>query len=210
MINRVFHICRRVARNQTAASAAEFALVLPLLLLFIFGIIDVGRLMWEWNRAEKATQMGVRFAAVTDIVPSGLAGYDFTTSPANVLQGNPVSPALFPGVRCTGTATTATCTCKGTCGFPLTSNATAFNNIVTRMRRMEGRITPANVVIDYDYSGLGFAGNPYGPDVAPIITVRIRDMEFESIVGQLFGGVIDKEGFASSLTLEDGTGSVSN
>jgi hypothetical protein len=35
-------------------------------------------------------------------------------------------------------------------------------------------------------------------------------MEFESIVGQLFGGVIEKEGFASSLTLEDGTGSVSN
>ncbi|MCO4091132.1 MAG: pilus assembly protein [Sphingorhabdus sp.] len=209
MVNRVFHLCRRVARNQTAASAAEFALVLPLLLLFIFGIIDVGRLMWEWNRAEKATQMGVRFAAVTDIVPSGLAGYDFATQ-ANVAQGYSVSSALFPGVRCTGTATTANCTCKGTCGFPLTSNATAFNNIVTRMRRMEGRITPANVVIDYDYSGLGFAGNPYGPDVAPIITVRIRDMEFESIVGQLFGGVIDKEGFASSLTLEDGTGSVSN
>ncbi|WP_397579889.1 TadE/TadG family type IV pilus assembly protein [Sphingorhabdus sp.] len=209
MINRVFHLCRRVARNQTAASAAEFALVLPLLLLFIFGIIDVGRLMWEWNRAEKATQMGVRFAAVTDIVPSGLAGYDFATQ-ANVAQGYSVSSALFPGVRCTGTATTANCTCKGTCGFPLTSNATAFNNIVTRMRRMEGRITPANVVIDYDYSGLGFAGNPYGPDVAPIITVRIRDMEFESIVGQLFGGVIDKEGFASSLTLEDGAGSVSN
>jgi hypothetical protein len=66
------------------------------------------------------------------------------------------------------------------------------------------------VVIDYDYSGLGFAGNPYGPDVAPIVTVRLRDMEFESIVAQFFGGVIDKEGFASSLTLEDGTGSVSN
>ena len=209
MIYRIFHTCRRVAGNQKAASAAEFALVLPLLLLFIFGIIDVGRLMWEWNRAEKATQMGVRFAAVTDIVPSGLADYDFTTQ-ANVVQGEPLSPALFPGVRCTGTTTTSACTCKGTCVFPLTSNATAFNNIVTRMRRMEGRITPTNVVIDYDYSGLGFAGNPYGPDVAPIVTVRLRDMEFESIVAQFFGGVIDKEGFASSLTLEDGTGSVSN
>ena len=44
-------------------------MVLPLLLLFIFGIIDVGRLMWTWNRAEKATQMGARFAVVTDMVP---------------------------------------------------------------------------------------------------------------------------------------------
>lgn len=209
MSNGALHLVRRVLGDRTAASAAEFALVLPLLLLFIFGIIDVGRLMWEWNRAEKATQMGVRFAAVTDVVPSGLVDYDFTTQ-TGVLQGAPVSSALFPGVTCTGSATTAACTCKGTCVFPLTSNSTAFNNIVTRMSRIEGKITPANVVIDYDYSGLGFAGNPYGADVAPIVTVRIRDMEFESIVGQLFGAVLDKEGFASSLTLEDGTGSASN
>ncbi|MFN3620928.1 TadE/TadG family type IV pilus assembly protein [Sphingorhabdus sp.] len=208
-MNQLFHLFRRISGDRTAASAAEFALVLPLLLLFIFGIIDVGRLMWEWNQAEKATQMGVRFAAVTDVVPSGLVSYDFTTI-SGVVQGAPVSLALFPGVSCTGTATTAACTCKGTCGFPLTANATAFNNIVTRMARIESRITPANVVIDYDYSGLGFAGNPYGPDVAPTVTVRIRDMEFESLVGRLFGSTLDKEGFASSLTLEDGTGSVSN
>ena len=61
---------RRLLNSEGAASAAEFALVLPLLLLLLFGIIDAGRFMWECNRAEKATQMGVRFAVVTDPVPS--------------------------------------------------------------------------------------------------------------------------------------------
>src|SRR3546814_1343600 len=58
-----------LARNTRASSAAEFALVLPLLLIFLLGIIDVGRLMWTWNRAEKATQMGVRYAIAADMVP---------------------------------------------------------------------------------------------------------------------------------------------
>jgi Flp pilus assembly protein TadG len=203
------NLIRRLASDHTAATAAEFAMVVPLLILFIFGIIDVGRLMWEWNQAEKATQMGVRFAVVTTIVPTGLGDFDFTTL-SGVLQGAPVSSAIFPGVSCTGTASTATCTCKGTCSFPTTANATAFNNIVARMNRIDSRITAPNVVVDYDPSGLGFAGNPNGPDVAPIITVNIRNMQFQPLLGQIFGATINMPGFAASLTMEDGAGTVSN
>ena len=61
-------IARRTGRCLVAdcrgASAAEFSLVLPLLILLLFGIIDAGRLLWEVNRAEKATQMGARYAIV--------------------------------------------------------------------------------------------------------------------------------------------------
>ncbi len=64
---------KSLLRDRSAASAAEFALVLPLLLLFLFGIIDAGRFMWEYNKAEKATQVGVREAVVTDVIPGGLA-----------------------------------------------------------------------------------------------------------------------------------------
>ena len=42
--------------------------MLPLLILFLFGIIDAGRFLWEINRAEKATQVGARLAVVTDVV----------------------------------------------------------------------------------------------------------------------------------------------
>ena len=48
------------ARAQRGSSSVEFALVLPLLIMFLLGIIDAGRLMWSYNRAEKAAQMAAR------------------------------------------------------------------------------------------------------------------------------------------------------
>ena len=209
MRGRAPNFVRRFAQDRTAATAAEFAMVLPLLILFILGIIDVGRLMWEWNQAEKATQMGVRFAVVTNIVPTGLADYDFTTI-SGVLQGAPINATIFPGVSCTGTASSASCTCKASCTFPTTANATWFNNIVTRMSLIDSRITAPNVVVDYSPSGLGFAGNPYGADVAPIVTVRLRNMQFRPLLGRPFGGTINMAGFDASMTMEDGAGTVSN
>ena len=53
---------RRLLRDRTGSGAAEFSLVLPLLILLLLGMIDTGRYMWEYNRAEKATQMGARFS----------------------------------------------------------------------------------------------------------------------------------------------------
>ena len=204
------HFIRRLVSDRAAATAAEFAMVVPLLLLFIFGIIDVGRLMWEWNLAEKATQMGVRFAVVTDFVPSDLASKDFTQ--AGATQGSPVNSPLFPGVSCTGTSAAATCTCKtGSCAsFALTGSSAAFNNIVARMALINSRVTHANVVVDYDPSGLGFAGNPYGPDVAPIVTIRLRNMTFTPITTQIFRTTINMPGFPASLTTEDAAGAASN
>jgi Flp pilus assembly protein TadG len=201
---------RLIVRDRTAATAGEFALVVPLLFLFLCGIIDVGRLMYDWNTAEKATQMGVRFAVVTAFVPSALASKDFTTN--GVTQGSPVNSTLFPGVSCTGTNSVATCTCKtGSCAaFALTGDSTAFNNIVNRMNLIDNRIAHANVVVDYDPSGLGFAGNPHGPDVAPIVTIRLRNITFTPILGQVFGASVNMPDFPASLTMEDGAGTVSN
>ncbi len=53
---------------------------LPLLILLLFGIIDAGRFLYETNRAEKATQMGARYAIVTDVMPAGLVNEDYTNS----------------------------------------------------------------------------------------------------------------------------------
>jgi Flp pilus assembly protein TadG len=189
---------RRLWQDCRGGPAAEFALVLPLLILFLFGIIDVGRLMWTWNQAEKAAQMGVRLAVVTAPVASGLTSYSYATA-GTVSQGNVVPQSLFGGIRCNN----STCTClnqSGTCPFGTTRNGTAFTAIVTRMAGLKSDIAAANVVIDYTYSGLGFAGDPNGPDVAPLVTVKLQNLHFAPLI--LFGGTISLSAFSSTLTME--------
>ena len=62
--------------------------MLPVFLLTFFGMIDAGRFFWSVNQAEKATQVGARWAAVTDMVPSALSSYSFAVTCA-ISQGLP-------------------------------------------------------------------------------------------------------------------------
>jgi hypothetical protein len=203
--------CRR------GVTAAEFALVLPLLLLFLLGIIDAGRFGWDANRAEKATQIGARWAVATDIVPGGdeddgLKNYSFTTG-SGVTQGAKVDDTLFPGVYCETSGGALGCTCKGDCPFDYSVDTTAqsaFDAIVGRMHAMYPAITADNVRIDYDWSGLGFSGDPNGADVAPIVTVKLRNMVFQPMTLFLFKIDLPLPSFSYSLTMEDGDGTYSN
>ena len=203
-MSRLFAILRR---DERGATAAEFAMVLPLLLLFLFGIIDVGRLMYTWNEAEKATQMGARMAVVTDMVPGGLAAMDYSTS---LGQGVPVPTTTFGSASCTKPSSGVTCSCTGNCPTLTPYNGTAFDNIVTRMKVFLPDLTAANVAIDYTNSGLGFSGDPNGADVAPLVTVRIVNMKFQPLTLLLFGAAFDMPEFRAALTLEDGSGNKSN
>lgn len=191
-------------RNTAGAMAAEFALILPILILFLLGIMDVGYYAWAINQGEKATQMGARWAVATDMIPSGLATYSFA-SQGGIPQGTVVPQSAFPGVTCTSTG----CTCNGTCNFGTTANSAAFNSIVSRIQDFKSNVTPANVEVEYSWSGLGYAGDPNGPDVAPIITVRLVNLNHRPLYGILIGSV-GLPDFAYSLTAEDGEGTFSN
>ncbi len=202
---------RLFAREQSGAAAGEFAMVLPLVVIFLLGIIDVGRMMWDWNQAEKATQVGVRYAVSTDIVPSDLRDYSFSVS-EGVLQGEPVPESNFPGVTCESSGGSVTCSCVsgGTCNFGLTADSAAFTNIVNRIAAHKSDVTAEDVVVEYGYSGLGYAGDPNGPDVAPLVTVRLRNLDFQPLTTQLFGVQVDLPDFNAALTMEDGEGSFAN
>ena len=212
-------LIRHLRADRAASSAAEFALVLPLLLLFLLGIIDVGRLMWTWNHAEKATQMGVRYAAVTDPVPSGLVTFSFVGTDG-LTQGDVVPITAYGTMTCTNpTGTKAaptgsvTCTCTGTCpwGATAASGTTApFTQIYDRMHKFLSPLDPKNVSISYKPSGLGFAGDPNGPDISPIVTVELTGLTFQPTLMQVFGASISLPSFSAALTMEDGQDSVSN
>jgi Flp pilus assembly protein TadG len=53
--------------RQHGATAIEFALVLPLLCMLLFGVVEMGRLLWTWNAAVEATRLGARLAVVCDV-----------------------------------------------------------------------------------------------------------------------------------------------
>lgn len=189
--------------------AAEFALVVPLLLLLLLGTIDVGIYSWTINRAEKSTQIGARWAAVTTPVASDMlsASYENTVVGSDViLQGDRIPREALGTLTCTNTA----CTCTtGPC--PGTSHdEIAFGIMADRMRMIMPSIQDANIVVNYSGSGLGFAGNPNGPDIAPLITVRLVGMTYNSVLLSPIGGSVGMPDFAYSITAEDSDGTTSN
>jgi hypothetical protein len=198
---------RHLLRDRRASSAAEFALVLPLLILLLFGIIDTGRFFWQLNESEKATQMGARMAIVTTPVSPDLVAKSYING--TVTKSGDLIPASALGTfKCTSVG----CTCQTT-PCPVNSgsvDSTAFDTIVTRMSRINPLIKSNNVVISYSGSGFGYAGPADGTmDVQPLVTVTLQNMRFSPIALLGFAGW-NLPAASATLTAEDSAGSVSN
>jgi Flp pilus assembly protein TadG len=199
---------RTFSADCAGAAGAEFAIVLPLLLLFLFGILDVGRYMWSINELEKATQVGARMAVVTDMVPSDLASTNFG---ATLGQGAKITSADFGQMHCDKFSGTLQCVCDSNCAdIGTTADANAFGLVVARMQKIAPVLADTNVRITYTNSGLGYAGDPNGPDVAPIVTVSTNDVGFAPLIFQFFGASLTLPSESASLTLEDASGTTSN
>jgi Flp pilus assembly protein TadG len=60
-------VTRHRPHRQGGAVAIEVALVMPLLCMLLFGIVEMGRMLWTWNAAVEATRLGARLAVVCDV-----------------------------------------------------------------------------------------------------------------------------------------------
>ena len=205
---------RHLIRDDRGISSVEFAMVCVVFFMLIFGIIDFSRAMWEWNAAAKATQAGVRHAVVSDIVSLDYKTFSAVGPPLNMKAGDGV-PIKDTG----GTDAIATIVCSDGdlsagvsigCGTSLgglisgQADADAFLAIVAVMQMYDDRVEAHNVVIEYRHIGLGFAGNPVGPDIDPLVTVKLRGMVLDLITPGLSGiFTINLPDFAATLTGED-------
>lgn len=164
--------------------------------------------MWTLNSAEKATQMGARAAVVSTFVPGGLAATNYGLT---LGQGAPITTAQFVSATCTKPANTVGCACPGGAPCPTLTpvNGGTFDAIVTRMQGIAPAIAASDVEIVYSNSGLGYAGDPNGPDVAPLVTVRAVGIDFTPLLFQFFGASFSLPTVSASLTMEDGDGPVS-
>ena len=60
---------RMITKNQKGAAIVEFAIVLPLILMFLFGILEFGLLMYNKAMITNASREGARLGIVYDFDP---------------------------------------------------------------------------------------------------------------------------------------------
>jgi hypothetical protein len=145
---------------------------------------------------------------VTDPIASELTTESYVgtvVGGVTVNQGDRVPAGALGVVRCDDTE----CTCSADpCPTTLTHDSAAFDALLARMQDILPGLEADNLAVEYSGSGLGYAGNPDGMDIAPLVTVLVEDFEFQAIL--LFGGTVNMPSFSYSLTMEDGQGTGSN
>jgi len=189
-------IVTRFCQDESGASMVEMSIILVLLLSTTFAVVDIGFALWQFNSANKASQIAVRVAIVSDPVAAGLENFDCMT--ATAIPGTwcrDPNAQSFGVIVCEGK--TASCTD----GYAF-STATA-NVILAKIAEIDGDITLDNLVFEYEDLRLGFAGR--GAPIAAV-TVRLVGLTFDFIFLDAFigsAGPISMPDFRSTLTTED-------
>lgn len=81
---------RKPITAQCGAVAVEFALVVPLFLVLLFGTIEFGRLMYLWNTVQEVSRSAARLAVVTDFTDAE----QIACVKLSAVFGKPPPPAL--------------------------------------------------------------------------------------------------------------------
>ncbi len=76
----------RRREGQEGAAAVEFAIVAVLLFMLVFGIIDFGFGLWDWNNSVNAAREGARKGAVDPSVSDIVARVQASASGLNPAQ----------------------------------------------------------------------------------------------------------------------------
>ncbi|PVM83013.1 TadE/TadG family type IV pilus assembly protein [Caulobacter endophyticus] len=179
-MTRLAPLLGRLARDEDASTAAEFGLVCFAFIAMLLAVIDMGRLGWTINTAKTATREGARLAVVSPMVSTYMAGYDGIAQ--GIAGGGAVPDMAF---SCTGSNTTCTQT-QGSGGSPGFDNTT-FTAVLNKMQAYQPDITAADVTITYRHVGIGKVGNPYAPDMEPLVSVSVSNLTFQSAALQIFG-----------------------
>jgi hypothetical protein len=183
---------RSFARRKDGASLAEFAMILPILLLFIFGTLEIGYLMWQFQQGEIAAKRAVRIAATRSLLAPGSIPDCGPAQPGNAVAGTECASIADYSVW-------ATCRGDGSGGGACGADLPA---VAAEIARFYPRAEPGNIVIQFSGGGMGFVG--LGHPV-PVVTVRFEGVKFEWVVlGTLANlAAVDMPTMSASAAAED-------
>jgi len=93
-----------ITHDESGQALVEFALVLPLLLLLVLGLVDFGKAYNYWNDTTHLTAEGARFAAVNrkpnPADPLSLQSQILNQADSAELRTGTPSPAVAPAQVC--------------------------------------------------------------------------------------------------------------
>ncbi|SDA90674.1 TadE/TadG family type IV pilus assembly protein [Sinorhizobium sp. NFACC03] len=189
-------------QDQRGVTFAEGLITLPLVLLVFAAFVEFGYAMSQWNQTVKALQFGARLAAVSDPLTSDFDDV-FPIEAENPLNNGDLAPndatissTCGPDlVNCSDELSRVVLGSDGQCGVTSDPNPGICD--------LNWRIQPANVVVTYQRSGLGYWGRPNGP----VLTMRleVRHVTFDlPLLGGLLGlDRIEIPAHPVTLTTED-------
>lgn len=192
---------RLLLNDEQGSVMVEFSLIVTVLLLLTLGIVDFGNFWYQWNAAEKATQVGVRAAVISDPVATELSSFDCDTS--SIPLGTPCRNS-DKKIDADGD-NNGIITCSGatmSCSDGQTYSAAALALILAPMKKVYPRLQASNVIVEYVDVGLGFAGRE-----APVPEVRVKltglTFEYAFLGGLLNFSNITMPDFRATLVGED-------
>lgn len=168
---------RRFGPDERGTTLVELAMVLPLFLLLFFGLIDFGRLAFQWMGSEKAMGVAARIATVRgpacgpDLVPEFYGRGAGTSAPygTNCDAGGDICEVPAE-VTCLGDAANATVAEIWDRIEPLLpADATVAN--------LRFRYTADADSSDGVTQQIGFLGGPY----VPTVTVELTGITFRFV-----------------------------
>ena len=201
-------------KDEGGAALIEFTAAAFTFFLLVLGVVEFSNLYYQWNAATKAVQLGARLAAVSNPVANDLLTMTGMT-------GGALPGGIMPTFDRVCTSSNASGS-SGACTNNNSYNASAMQTIVygrgktacaaatsdrdVGMCNIFPRINALNVRVQYQYTGLGYAGRPGGP--VPTITVSLAGTtrltyDFILIGGLMNFNPIQIPGFATTATGED-------
>jgi len=156
-------------KDQSGSTLVEFSLLLSFLLFSTFGIVEGGYIFYQYNGAQKATQIAARYAATRPPVANITNDCFVSGTPTAGLGTDCAALAgvTFEKIECEYINIGSDC------------DADNFLPIRDRMKSAFPFIEDDNIFITYEGTGLGYIGRG---KAVPSITVELKNIQYSYIV----------------------------
>ena len=171
---------------ESGVALTEALIVMPIMVLAVAVCVEFTHVMYQWNSAAKAMQLGARRLIVSDPVTTDFfAIFDPYFSDTTAASGLLIPADSSVQSTCSGAANDCV---AGRLDWLV--NGGGAGTTWPGLKAYYPSIETTDIIVTYELSGLGYNGRPTGP----VVTVRL-DMAGAPIGLPFLGGFLGIAGF---------------